>query len=650
MWWGSRWFVLESVSLKLCSLILPTLAPVVPWSQEKHTDGAHDKWSNTYVHRTRSISPTRPITAQLTGCSVRTPPASPTKRFPRPISHAGSPIKLDNRVSAHIESSTSHESIPPSSSKNMLHVPAPEADILPSLSDTTLSKVYGSILQPKESLTTHSCAMCSMPFPPDATIYPDPTFISSSRFLCRPCYEANGGTKGTCPTCSRPVLTLKSEGQFIHAGNQFWHKKCFNCSGCFKYIGDTPMVDLLGRPSCTDCFESCLIREPFTPKRSTSGSASNTPRSNNIGGMNSVSSGGRRTREGSPVMEELEQRLGISGRLVESAVAEDLSRKFADLSQHSPSLDYSSATKNPANTHEDSYRSQLMGSLGSQAANPSKNKSAGSPTRTVEAIKMKQKFMESSSSSLRGTPSPVEQSAPPSRLTHPSMFKHSISDDSDFDFREIPPLPPQTPDLMSDVSDTTARSSPDLDSSPKINAEDLFRTGRTYMIRHHSSFSRDFPSNPKDVISEETAGQVPACTPNSTRNRGTSSGLEPSFVSPSTSKGPIKAPIQDLPDDSLSNLSTSSCAGCGGGLFTIRGGGKFFTVPADEGTSMNYHVECFKCTVCHGTFNEASGGQTAFVRANGGACHVEVKFSFVISKICVSVIPIPFDSVSHLQK
>ncbi|KAG6868093.1 hypothetical protein C0993_007672, partial [Termitomyces sp. T159_Od127] len=581
--------------------------PVVPWSQDTYTNGAHDKWSDTYVQRTRSLSPTRPLTAQLTGCAVRTSSASPTKRFPRPISYVGSPVKLDNRVSTHIEYSTSHASNTPSSSKNMLHVPAPEVDILPSLSDTTLSKVYGSVLQPKESLTTHSCAMCLTPFPPDATIYPDPAFISSSRFLCRPCYETNGGTKGTCPTCSRPVLTLKSEGQFIHAGNQFWHKRCFNCTGCFKYIGDTPMVDLLGRPSCADCFESCLIREPSTPKQSTPDSTTNIARSKNsrnIGGMGSVSPGGRRSGEGSPAMEELEQRLGISGRLVGSPIAEDLSRKLAVLSNPSSSLDYSSAARKPDSTHKDNHLGQSTRSPGSYSAIQLRNNSTGTPTRIIEAKEIKQKPVEFSSPSPRGTRSSAVQSNPTSLLSQPSICKHSIDDETEFDLRGFSPLPPQTPDLMSDVSDTTTQSSIDPDSPSKINDEDLFSTRETYLAGYNSRYTRrDFPDTPEDINAEKIASQVSNRDPTSTCSPVPPSGLDLPFVSPLTLR-PVKAPLQGLLDQSPSNLSTGSCIGCGRSLFGIRGGGKFLTVPGDEERPMTYHVECFRCAICDGTFNE----------------------------------------------
>ncbi|KAH0590569.1 hypothetical protein H2248_000709 [Termitomyces sp. 'cryptogamus'] len=651
----------DIVSGARCKCGGTAVAPVVPWNQEIHTNSAHDRWSKTYVERARSISPTRSPTAQSTDSPVAPPQASPTKRFPRPVSHTGSPITLDNRVSAHIASSTSHTSQrSPSPLKNVTHVPALEADILPSLSDATLSKVYGSVLQRKESLTTHSCSVCLIPFPPDATIYPDPASISSSRFLCRPCYETNGGTKGKCPTCSRPVLTLKSEGEYIHAGNQFWHKRCFNCSRCFKYIGETPMVDLLGRPSCPDCFESCLKRDPSTPQKCTSVSANNSPplkNSSNIGGMGSASKAGDRgTREGSPAMEELQQRLGISGRRAGSPAVEDLSRRLAMLARSNPtSVNYSAVGGKAVSTFEDSRLSRSMGNLGSYTKNIasptsslcmggtqpdldtsptpamlSQTKSTESPTCTVEAIEeMKQKFIEPSSSGPRGTPTSAVQSTPPFRLSHLSNPKQLRDSDTKFDPQvNIPtPVPSQMPDLMSEFSDTTTQSSLNPESPPKVH-DDVFGTQEMYIAEHGSSFARrDFSDTPEDVFIDVTSSRktTSARTPHPIHSRATPSkhsGPALPLVSSLTSK-PEKTPPQDVRHQSPFDLSTNSCAGCGGALFTIRSEGKFVTVPGDGELSITYHVECFKCAICNGIFNEVCGGQAIFVKANGGACHVE---------------------------
>lgn len=255
------------------------VAPVVVWNDSVVNGNIQDKWSKTYVERQKPTSPAR----------LQRAPSSPLQSFP------GSPL-------------TSLSPDPTIESTNSTRLPFPpdstttadiwEPDVLPSLdpNDTTLSKVYGSILQPPETIETHCCAVCSVPFPPDATLYPDPSLPSIPRYLCRPCFEVNGGSKGNCPTCSRPVLTLKSEGGFVHASNSYWHKRCFNCFACHKNIGDAPMIDLFGRPSCSLCFDNCLKNgAPFNRLKEAANRRS-----------------GPDTRQTSPaVVKELEQRLGI---------------------------------------------------------------------------------------------------------------------------------------------------------------------------------------------------------------------------------------------------------------------------------------------------------------------------------------------------
>ena len=317
MWWNSSRYVLSLNRQPRFLFVSLTyvLAPVVSWDQLNLKEQTQDKWSKTYVSRDKS--PHRPFVRES---SVETTAPSrstitgnePPKRFPRPLSTTvtANPAPMSSRVSAHITSTMSHTGLPPSPLKHSTtHFadPMPEADILPSLDTASLSKVYGSVLQPKESLETHSCAICASPFLPDATIYPDPNAPHSTRFLCRPCFTSNGGSQGMCSECSRPVLTLKSEGGFVSASGKVWHKRCFRCDGCFKNIGDTPMVDLLGKPSCVECFDSCLKRDGSTPQKRRDSECGGE--NGNLGGVQ-----GGKSREGSPALEELEQRLGISKR------------------------------------------------------------------------------------------------------------------------------------------------------------------------------------------------------------------------------------------------------------------------------------------------------------------------------------------------
>jgi hypothetical protein len=123
--------------------------------------------------------------------------------------------------------------------------------------------------------------------------------------FCRPCFAANGGSKGECVACSKPVLILKSEGGYIENSGRLWHKRCFRCEGCQKDISHQPMVDLLGKPSCADCFDTCLKRD--SPRRHESPRVDREDKKANLGGIRP----GNRSRQGSPALEELEQKLGI---------------------------------------------------------------------------------------------------------------------------------------------------------------------------------------------------------------------------------------------------------------------------------------------------------------------------------------------------
>ncbi|KAI5122566.1 hypothetical protein M0805_004783 [Coniferiporia weirii] len=294
------------------------VAPSVDFSQTATDRKQPDVWSRTYVRSTDSTpSPARERSSTLPSSSTSL--SRPSNDLSKPVRPQGTHfprLSLGSKISSHIESALTQQSL--TSAKNNSNKPdgnnvsSPADDILPDPYTSTLSKAYGSVLQPKESLITFTCYICSTPFPPDATIYPDPADpTTTTRFLCKPCFITNGGAKGDCASCLRPVLILSSEGGFVQNAGRIWHRRCFRCDGCYKDIGDTPMVDLLGRPSCEDCFDSCLKRPPTrnspSPRR-----APNTPDSgekrSNLGGMKGS------VREGSPAIEELQQRLGIKGR------------------------------------------------------------------------------------------------------------------------------------------------------------------------------------------------------------------------------------------------------------------------------------------------------------------------------------------------
>ncbi|KAJ3836869.1 hypothetical protein F5878DRAFT_624049 [Lentinula raphanica] len=633
------------------------VAPAVAWKESS------DPWTKTYVSRekspTRTSQPstTTTVTTNTTGGTSNS--SSPTKRFPRPLSSLSSSSSvtgIGKRVTEHITASTSQLHRPPSPLKSST-VASPESGILPSLnshSTGSLAKVYGSVLQSKESLASHACAICGTIFPPDSTIYPEPyaDTSSSQRFLCRECFTSHGGAKGHCPGCSRPVLALKSEGPFIEAAGDYWHKACFTCDGCGKNIGDSPLVDLLGKPSCSECFDSCLKRDR-TPKKRSSNASMNSP-ARKLGGIGSPNT---KSREASPTIEELEQRLGIVKSRQASPALEELSHRLSMIASsplsRSPSPRRSTVSPADSPLLSRSKRVSNADLLTEIDRRESRNRTSlpiaqrtGSnspaPEPTADQIEeMKRRFMKSPPSSQAspvGSPLPA-LSRPRLRSTRSSG---SLSTLPNF------PSDPQTPDLLSDISDSATQSSVGPDSPPRVTDEvdDAFLVAKLYGRGLGTRYARsDYLDD--DVIIEETNSQLN--TPDNTpKHKITSSGKTTPAITPSkapfTGKPPSHLPrprvtqsVESVVDQPTS--PAASCAKCFKPLFTLREGGQYVTVPGDiTGNPKTYHTACFTCTVCGLEFTQAAQGQAPFVKGEKGPCHIDCAPP---AKITIHTVPSP---------
>lgn len=512
-----------------------------------------------------------------------------------------------------------------------------------------LSKAFGSVLQPKESLAPYCCAICLTEFQPDATIFPDPSVPELfDRFLCRPCFVISGGSKGDCPVCRRPVLILKSEGGFVETSGRVWHKKCFRCEGCHKNIGNTPMVDLLGQPCCADCFDSCLKR-------------SSTPmKSHPLPGLEKVDNRtpvtlfkDSKSREGSPAIDELEQRLGIMKSREGSPVLEELTQRLNAVLNRTPRDSSPSMPSSTSHLNKDRESSPLAhrilerkksatlitsrgvdpvdistdaDSLGETRRNtvrqeihidsPHQDHTPLSTRPSFDAIEeMKSRFMNQvtsspvsstdtfsssgllSSSTILNSPASTPSRIPRmSRISGSPGLRHAVSSSSLQSSRMS--WTPSTLDLTLDTSDTLTQSS-GPSSPPTFSAQTHSRDEFGSNLRGHT------PTNDVDL-------ERPA------------SGMATPKPRDSLSKSSI-------PTATLS--SGSLCAKCGGSLFATGGSGRFVTVPelSASGPPKTYHTECFRCVLCDGPFRETANGQAVFVRGEGGACHVEV--SRVILKL-----------------
>jgi len=390
-------------------------------------------------------------------------------------------------VTSHIDRTTA--SRPSSPLKRTYSPDESSTDILPSPHSSILAKAYGSVLQPKETLATYTCSICATPFPPDATIYPDPLAEEgSNRYLCLTCFTTNGGSKGDCQSCHRPVLVLKSEGGFIENSGRLWHKRCFRCEACFKDISEHPMVDLLGKPSCAECFDTCLKRD--SPRRTEIPRSDREEKKNHLGGLKGTSA-----RQGNPALEELEQKLGTFSRSSENSpllgdrtksFSRDVSSPLRDSPTRSPLQErYAPPSRGesliidrirPRANSEFSNSSSLIrsgdGSPVRRNYERLKSPESGSPTpsprqATDEAIEeMKRRFLESARNSPSSSPKPVSsptQRTPQSRIPiasrdsgSPSVRSRASSSisrpDSQFlSFLTRPALPlhPCVPNLLS---------------------------------------------------------------------------------------------------------------------------------------------------------------------------------------------------------
>lgn len=557
-------------------LILILEAPVVSWKEKETSKNTTDPWSRTYV--TKDQQPTPPTPPDSLPVPPNNPmviPNPPNAKLPHPISSLiGSTSQtpfMNSRVSAHIASTAARLGRIPSPTKSYHSLVAPESDILPSIhaNDTSLSKVYGSVLQPKETLTTHSCAICNTPFHPDSTIYPDPSVPPPpmTRFLCRPCYINNGGLKGTCPTCARPVLTLKTEGGFIHAADQYWHKQCFNCEGCYKNIGSSPMVDLLGRPCCSDCFDDCL-KQDRSPAAKQLSKNSSVDIQSSVGGTQLQNPDKMPIRESSPTIEELEMRLGIKTRELSPEMG-NISRQLRDV-----------------NLATESRRPNKVGITSSRL----RGKSPLAGERFTGSLRIQDEGANQKISSAKSFEGPSTQnvnSTPVSRYRTYSTYGPSKNQQTDTVLQK----PESQPRVLSQpnlISDTSLSKFPSLDlNSPPSKG---FHPGVILPSSLHASV---FGQKQQRRVDDKTQPVKPSAK---------------SWAGPNVA---------------------SSCAACGHSLFNLKDGGCYVTISGEHNGDFpqTYHNNCFRCVTCNQIFQEGPGRQAAYIKTDNGPCHPSVSYA-----------------------
>jgi len=583
---------------------------VIQWNRQSAQGANKDRWSQTYVAKTstpQSALPKR-IVAQRSSPSLS--PQGATALTSRVSEHIAS---ATNPLSSLVKHSTVNEDA-------ILSAP----DVIPSPYSSELSKVYGSVLQPKESLESFHCHVCSSPFAPDATIYPDPTDTPGGRYMCRSCFSQNGGSRGNCVECSRPVLILKSEGGFIENTGRVWHKKCFNCSGCGKSIGYSPVVDLLGRPSCPECFDTCLDRRDRPRK---SGTPAPTESVDNLDGSKpaSAQSPGK-ARKGSSTIEELEQVLGIRRRQSALDASHDQVASPPDVAIPSASQSRSPSSLPrhiPNDTHPGLAPSKDVASRSPRFTTPPRP--TASPTKVptkatpeaIDAAKKKLLLKETGSPPHRSpqlTPTrrgradsnaPETPTKSPVRYSDFRLLRHKDSASSirtDRDSMLSLSSAASIPSLASDHSDTTTISSGPSSPPPSLSWEP------------EDSVSL-LSSSPSSSLSGRSTKH------SSSKTRGPNLSTETFHISTKSST-PSKTHAHSPPPN-------AKCVKCTLPLFDVAHGGRYVSVPEPSSTGLlprTYHADCFRCRICNGLFEEKEAGRAVFVRGVRGACHLNVSF------------------------
>jgi hypothetical protein len=88
----------------------------------------------------------------------------------------------------------------------------------------------------------------------------------------------------------------------------------------------------------------------------------------------------------------------------------------------------------------------------------------------------------------------------------------------------------------------------------------------------------------------------------------------------------VASPETPRPEAPPADDLDAHCDGCHKPLFSINGGGRVVTVPAESGHPGRYHSTCFACSICQQPFSEKQGS-AAFVVVDEGLAHLSVSVS-----------------------
>jgi hypothetical protein len=530
-----------------------------------------------------------------------------------------------NRISAHIASTTAKHPSPLKKHTTGGSDYSDDITVVKSHVTGALVKVHGSILERPESLSNFACYECLIKFTPDGTIYPSPT--DAGKFLCRDCFESNEeAIKGICEECHKPILALSKEegGKPVENAGRLWHAMCFRCKACDKDIRKNPMVDILGKPCCEDCFDDCLKRGSPSPRtRLKSGASVDEAKEARMSGRPSS-----RSREGTPVMDELTQRLGIPSP---ASVSPNKSpeRDFASFPSTSGSISpaierltrklngIAAGDESPTPKSQSQSQSRLAAFnmiLGTKSMAQHRISSSASTSSASSSMYSR----DTASTTAESTTSSVTSTTTSSPADSPSSTKQ-FSDSNSFEAEASTPPTRRTSDQAQkrrSLIPVPVRSS--VSSAPSTSH--LYMTPRSKRLSTIPGSTETTPTMSKSNTplgdgAKSTPSRSP-CVPSSSasspalRGKGTDSPLH-AFTTPEA-------------------LLRGKCDGCARPLLVQDMRGPIVTVPLssldipeDEVQVERFHNFCFKCGNCGDSFGELDG-KANFVRENGKPVHISV--------------------------
>ncbi|KAL0095577.1 C2H2-type zinc finger transcription factor [Phycomyces blakesleeanus] len=400
--------------------------------------------------------------------------------------------------------------------------------------ETAVGITAPSVLAEPPYKLSKSCVTCHKIFQGESLS------TESGSSYCKDCTPTEQAVvdRGACSGCYRPILATETH---VEHSNRFWHKECFSCHTCSRFLGETPMVDLQGHPCCENCLMAQAgsvkrsITKPSPPKSSTRTQATYSTLAERLP---------RTSRQSLPPMSTLNQNSPL--------------RPSTSIRTNSPALSSSPFGLNPRTSLYN--RSKPFDSISSNSSSASSSNSLSSTL----------------SSASSWSPSPSSSKSAKPRVDHPSLFK-----------RPTEPIINDTSCLASPEPINYPPSPPNWTKSTRKENSALaeYRRAKAAMKNEQANISQD------NILPSPS----PSPPPRTTKIPPTKSSPKP-IPSFSSSKLPTSYggnnPNNNTPQP-------ENCSGCRNPLSGTRV--KLSTSAGD----VWYHYDCLTCEGCKEPFSSS---------------------------------------------